>query len=291
MYTLGAWRGTSDWTRFCNRLPTEIETDIWDKWPDAGVCVAIGHQLKVIDIDTDDGALMGAVLSVLPYSDVIKRGAKGFSAFYRGSPAIVSQPFSVGKERVVDLLAHGRQALVPPTIHPITNLPYVWNGTDSLENTSIDHLPELPDEVAERLKAALAPFGYEPPRAYETGEGDTLWRELNDTALRNLDRWVPALNLPGTCRSGKGYRAIAAWRGVENANLSFHAEGIRDWGADEPHTPINIVMLASACDLYRAVDWLTKQIDFKPSLPAANDGFDVSAFSSRRRHPSFTGTG
>lgn len=281
MYSLRSWRGTSDWTRFCDRLPTEIETGIWDKWPDAGVCVAIDHRLKVIDIDTDDHALMGAVLSAIPFSDVIKRGAKGFSAFYRGSPAIVSRPFSVSKERVVDLLCHGRQTVLPPTIHPTTALPYVWNGTDTLENTPIDQLPELPDDVAKRLEKVLVPFGYMSPTVYEVGEGDTLWRELNDTALRNLDRWVPALGLPGICRSGKGYRAIAVWRGVENANLSFHREGIRDWGADEPHTPINIVMLASARDLYTAVDWLSKQIDFKPSLPMVDDGFDVSAFARR----------
>lgn len=266
MYTLGAWRGTSDWTRFCDRLPTEIETDIWDKWPDAGVCVAIDHKLKVIDIDTDDSALMGAVLSVIPFSDVIKRGAKGFSAFYRGSPTIVSQPFNVGKERVVDLLCHGRQTVLPPTIHPTTALPYVWNGTETLENTTIDQLPELPDNIAKRLETALAPFGYEPPKEYQPGEGDTLWRQLNDTALRNLDRWVPALGLPGTRRSGRGYRAVAAWRGVKNANLSFHPNGIEDFGASEKHTPINVVMLAFRIDLYAAVQWLANRNEFTSPL-------------------------
>jgi len=77
-FSMNEWRGMVHWTRFCDRLPTEIETGIWDKWPDAG---AIDHRLKVIDIDTDDHALMGAVLSVIPFSDAIKRGAKGFGAF------------------------------------------------------------------------------------------------------------------------------------------------------------------------------------------------------------------
>ncbi|WP_340672508.1 bifunctional DNA primase/polymerase [Bradyrhizobium ottawaense] len=264
-FSLNEWRGMTEWQRFCDRLPTEIETGIWDKWPDAGVCVAIDHRLKVIDVDTDDHALMGAVLSAIPISNVIKRGAKGFSAFYRGSSSIVSQPFSVGKERVVDLLCHGRQTVLPPTIHPTTLMPYAWNGSDTLENTPIDQLPELPDDVAQRLETALAPFGYKAPEAYQTGQGDTVWRELNETALLNLDLWVPALGLLDTRRSGRGWRAVAAWRGVENANLSFHPDGIRDWGADESHTPINVVMKAFGVSLGSAVEWLAERTASAPA--------------------------
>lgn len=263
-FSLNEWRGMTEWQRFCDRLPTEIETGIWGKWPDAGVCVAIDHRLKVIDVDTDDHTLMGAVLSAIPFSNVIKRGAKGFSAFYRGSSSIVSQPFSVGKERVVDLLCHGRQTVLPPTVHPTTLMPYAWNGSDTLENTPIDQLPELPDDVAQRLETALAPFGYKAPEAYQTGQGDTVWRELNETALLNLDLWVPALGLLNTRRSGRGWRAVAAWRGVENANLSFHPDGIRDWGADESHTPINVVMKAFGVSLGSAVVWLAERTASAP---------------------------
>lgn len=62
---------------------------------------------------------------------------------------------------------------------------------------------------------------------------------------------------PGTRRSGLGYRAMAAWRGVENANLSFHRDGIRDWGADESHTPINVVMNVLDVDFATASTWLS----------------------------------
>jgi hypothetical protein len=266
-YTMRAWYGTAQWQRFCDRKPTDIETGIWEKWPDAGVCVALDHKLKVIDIDTDDVELMTAVLSVLPETHVKKRGAKGFSAFYRGSPAIVSQPFSVNNERVVDLLCHGRQTVLPPTIHPNTLMPYTWVTDDTLLDTDIDQLPLLPDNIATLLEEALAPYGYEPPSEYHAGgDGETMWRDLNDTALLNLDRWVPALKLPDTRKSGGGYRAVAQWRGVENANLSFHKDGIKDFGNDEAHTPINVVMLAFGVEMYTATDWLIDQLDFK-SLP------------------------
>ena len=38
----GRWHGDLDWTRFCERLPTDIETEAWSKWPDGGVCVTLG---------------------------------------------------------------------------------------------------------------------------------------------------------------------------------------------------------------------------------------------------------
>ena len=128
---------------YCDRLPSAIEVEIWKGWPDAGVCVAIDHELKVIDIDTDDAEIMAAILRTLPDSPVKKRGNKGFSAFYRGSQAIVNTPLSIagadGKAiRVVDLLAHGRQTVLPPTIHPTTGRPYEWLTADTLIDTDID---------------------------------------------------------------------------------------------------------------------------------------------------------
>ncbi|MBR0993797.1 bifunctional DNA primase/polymerase [Bradyrhizobium japonicum] len=282
-YSYGRWGGMSDWQRFCSRRPTEIEIGFWAAWPDAGVGIALDQTLKCIDLDTDDPELMRAVLSVLPYSEVRKRGSKGFSAFYRGSPAIVSRPFNVGKDRVLDLLAGGRQTVVPGSIHPTTGTPYIWHGPDTLENTLIEQLPELPDDVAHKLEAALKPFGYVSPAAYQAGEGDTLWRELNDTALRNFDRWVPALCLPGTRRYGKGYRAVAAWREVENANLSFHVDGIKDWGADQPHTAIDVVMLVFNVPFESATAWLAEKLGFDALLPN-RDLFNVSAFAQRCRN-------
>jgi hypothetical protein len=279
-YTLKQWRGSAQWQRFCDRLPTQIEIDNWERWPDAGVCIAIDHKLKVIDIDTDDSVLMGAVLSVLPNTEVKKRGAEGFSAFYRGSPAIVSAPFSVGKQRVVDLLAHGRQTVLPPTIHPNTGLPYEWITADTLLDVSIDQLPTLPDNIAELIANVLAPYGYEPPAEYTPGDGDTLWRELNDTALQNLDRWVPDLRLPNTRKSGGGYRAVAAWRGVENSNLAFHKDGIRDWGEDKSYTAINVVMKALAVDFGAAADFLSVRLNYLQSLNE-DDCFDLNCFIAR----------
>lgn len=286
--SFGQWYGRSDWASYCDRLPTEHEIPIWERWADAGVCVAIDHTLKVIDIDTDDAAMMTAVLNVLPDSPVKKRGNKGFSAFYRGSPAIVNRPFSIPtgngnkKERIVDLLAHGRQTVLPPTVHPDIQKPYEWLTRDTLLDTSISQLPVLPDNIADLIAEALTPYGYTPEEnerlLHGVSDGDTLWREVNDTALQNLHAWVPDLRLPKTSRSGQGYRAVAIWRDVDNANLSFHKDGIKDWGNSESHTPIDVVIKSFNVDLYTATKWLCEQLNINTKK---DDDFDIAGFIAR----------
>jgi hypothetical protein len=168
---------------------------------------------------------------------------------------------------------------LPPTIHPNTGLPYTWIGNETLLNTDIDQLPVLPDNIAELLADALAPFGYEPPAEYTPGDGDTFWRDINDTALLNLDRWVPDLKLPNTKRSGGGYRAVASGAESRTPIWSFHKDGIKDWGEDKAYTPIDVVMAAFTADLYTATKWLEEHIGYKP--PIEIDDFDVAGFVAR----------
>jgi len=123
-YSKGVWYGENDWQRFGDRLPKQYEITIWSNWPDAGVCVVLDDVVKVVDIDSDDEDLIASVLAALPACSVRKRGAKGFSLFYRGSADIVSRPFNIKPNgasraiRAVDLLAKGRQTVLPPTVHP-----------------------------------------------------------------------------------------------------------------------------------------------------------------------------
>jgi hypothetical protein len=273
-FEFGVWKFMYEWQRYCDRIPTQYEYPLWGRWPDANVGVAIGSRLKVIDVDTDDPLLTAALLSVLPDTPVRKRGRKGFSAFYQGSPAIASAAFNVNGERVVDLLGYGRQTIVPPSLHATTGRRYVWTDEGTLEDTPVESLPSIPEDFAEALGGALAPFGYtpEPVRAVASpsGGGGGL-ADLNALALASLPLWVPALQLPGTRRSGRGYRAVAAWRGVENPNLSFHPAGIRDHAEGKSYSPLDVVMRAQNVAFGEACTWLRERVE-KP------DPFDVAAF-------------
>ncbi|WP_065091485.1 bifunctional DNA primase/polymerase [Rhizobium leucaenae] len=275
--SFGKWYGDMEWQRYCDRLPTEIETSIWSRWPDAGVCVAIDHTLKVIDIDTDDLELREAIEAVLPETMVKKKGRKGYSAFFRGSENIVNRPYNLilagGFEtRVIDLLCHGRQTVLPPTIHPDSGEPYGWITEDTLMDTPIEKLPLLPDDIAERLVEALKPFGtvQEHKTRSSSGEdvfGESIWREVNSFALANLDSWVPQLFGTDAKRSRDGtYRARAFWRGVDNQNVGIHPDGITDWGAGRSYTPIDLVMAAHGTGYFEpAYEWLVKQTGYAPA--------------------------
>ena len=120
------------------------------------------HNVVAIDVDTEDGDEVEALSKIIPELPVAKRGAKGYTAFFRASPKIASRPFDTKRGRAVDLLCRGKQSVVPPTLHPGTGQPYVWSTDSTLEHISPDRLPMLPDDIAERVAEALRPFGYVP---------------------------------------------------------------------------------------------------------------------------------
>ncbi|MGX1786887.1 bifunctional DNA primase/polymerase [Bosea sp. NPDC055332] len=275
----GQWFGRNDWQQYCDRKPTDYELRTWTRWPDAGICVALGNGVVAVDVDTDADELRSALASVLPLSYVQKRGDKGFTAFYRGSPAIRSAAFNINNQRVLDLLAHGKQTVVPPTIHPDTGRPYVWLTDETLLNTAPEDLPLLPDDIAEQIAAVLAPHGYAPQHAVAPsveGYGHSIWREVNDRALADLDKWVPFLDLPKLKRTPKGFVAVPFWRPSNRGrplherapNLKITTTGIMDFhDGDRGYTPLDVVMKALGCGLDYADDWLRARIGYnEPAL-------------------------
>jgi hypothetical protein len=162
--------------------------------------------------------------------------------------------------------------VLPPTIHPDTKQPYRWLTSETLEDVAPDDLPALPADIAERITAALTPLGYhsEPAPHAVNGDADSPYRQLNDQALANLAAWVPALNLY-RCRPARGgYEAVPLWRPSttgrptekRHLNLKIVPAGIRDFGADEGYTPIDLVMAACSCDCDTAFRFLVERLGF-----------------------------
>ena len=123
------------WSRYCVTPRTAAEIDAhWYQHPWDGVGVCGGYSgLVLIDIDTDDRPIIERVLSVLPPVRVARLGSKGLVAFFLAPPGTVigsKRLKGLDRRALVEILADGRQALVPPTIHPTTRRPYVWTSAE-----------------------------------------------------------------------------------------------------------------------------------------------------------------
>jgi hypothetical protein len=240
--------------------------------------------LICIDIDLEE--TMGPLLEILPYSNVQKKGRKGVSLFYHGNTELIRsknfrtpKPNSVG---LVDLLAEGKQSVLPPSIHPDTGEAYVWLTPHTLLNCPLDDLTELDDDIAAQIAEVLREFGYDPERdrvEERVTAGDnpeagsvfgerSVYRQANDDAIANLHAWVPKLHLYKWKHKQGGFEAVAHWRKSgtgrpleqRKRNLSIVSKGIEDFGTGEKFTPIDLVIRARGCDKTVALNWLLDQL-------------------------------
>ena len=275
------------WTKYCDTAPASFIMDQWEKWPDAGICVTHGNIIG-LDVDTDREDVQRVVAQAIVPSDVKRRGAKGYMGYYRpgsGLEGFTARVRWYDKEDVVcEILLHGTQSVLPPTIHPTTNKPYHWLSDDTLENTNISELPELTGEDISKLDEEFAKLGlsrkaprraktndYERARVTDHDLEKPLGRSVNDRALEPdaIDEWWPKLDMPKTRQRGRGsWEAVPFWRvsssgrliSERNPNLKIVPNGIVDFGADRSYTPIDVIISARDCSFDAAVEWLAQYV-------------------------------
>src|SRR5262245_14401103 len=282
-YCAGIWVPLLGWQkRYLGRSPSAEDLAAWGKG-DAGIGVVGGrasHGLVGVDIDTDDPGIKVAITEVLPETPVKKIGQKGETRFYYGPDITASRSWNIDGRRVCDIIADGRQTVLPPTIHEKTGLPYRWVGPP-LDAFDPKDLPLLPADAISKIDAVLALLGWtlEPANAgnggasFDMDDEDSPHRQLNNFALEHLQLWVPKLELY-KCRKRSdvnGYAAVAHWREsstgrelkLRKRNLSIHPTGIKDFGDGRnggegfTYTPLDLVMAANDCDLDTAFKFLS----------------------------------
>lgn len=264
------WRGLFDWERFNQRLPTELETQVWDTWPGAGIGLLTGKLSGVIGLDRDyDAPGTDALERLIPYTPVKKKGAKGYTAFFRYNGE-KSCSFNIGGARVLDVLSEGRQTLMPGTIHPDGHT-YIYLTEDLLEDYDPADLPALPDDFLEQVARTLEPYQTAEDKKYQKKtqalpDDDAkintdlsihaeYFRDLNRKALNQLDDWVTKI-VPLSKPERDGYRTVATWRGAKNPNVGVHPSGIFDWGGNYGMTAIDLVMYANGLNFQKAAEAL-----------------------------------
>ncbi|WP_449045669.1 bifunctional DNA primase/polymerase [Paracoccus versutus] len=118
-----------------------------------GGAAGLGHRL--VGIDIDDDALVPGVLAQLGVCSCAKRGKKGQTIFARTpeDEPVKSTVIKGGEQHGnIDILAEGKQTVIPESIHPDTKLPYEWVGQSLLE-TNLTSLPIFDATQLRILKA------------------------------------------------------------------------------------------------------------------------------------------
>jgi hypothetical protein len=175
-YRRGQWWRMSNWQRFRDKAPSEFEAGLWSRnYPDANIGIVLGSpagagmRLVAVDIDTTDPDAFADILSALPYSPMVKRGAKGETRFYRAPLTIRSKPYDDtrggGRTRLVDMLTgqDTRQTVVPPSVHvsaagtPSGHI-YAWLAGPVAAHA----LPVFGEDELEVLKETLQSHGWDP---------------------------------------------------------------------------------------------------------------------------------
>lgn len=259
-----------DWERFFKRMPTELELEEWYKWPQAGIGLLTGKQSGVIGLDRDyDTKGTDALDALIPYTPVKKKGAKGYTAFFRYNGE-KSCSFNINKIRVLDVLSDGRQTLMPGTLHPDGHT-YIYLTEDLLEDYDPADLPMLSADFFDKVAQVLEPYQTEEDKKYQRktvalppndGVINTdrsisaqYYHDLNQQALAYLEDWVPRI-VPHAKRDGAGWRTVAKWRGATNPNVGINPKGIFDFGGNYGMTPIDLVMYSNGLPFGKAAEAL-----------------------------------
>jgi phage/plasmid-associated DNA primase len=148
------------WERFCNQMPTTEEQELWlAQYGDSNIGLPLGPRsgLVCIDIDSKDQRVHELFDRILPKSPWKRIGAKGYAIAYRHRPGMRSFQIKTKDENIMDFLSTGRQLVLPPSIHPSTQKPYVAN----VELVDVLPLvPDLPEGFEKQIRDGLKELGY-----------------------------------------------------------------------------------------------------------------------------------
>lgn len=175
---------TSGWQEWGRSRQAQFQLDTWcESFPNHNIGIPLGEANGIIglDFDNDVDGLHAEIEALIPPSPVRKVGNKGYTAFYKWTGQR-NKRWRKSGETVVELLSTGTQTVIPPSIHPDSEKPYIWVTEDTLMDIAPEDLPELPADFIENVNAL---FGIE-KIIKGAGLGDTPDIEVVRHALQHI---------------------------------------------------------------------------------------------------------
>lgn len=154
------WKNWQQWALSGELTITEAILHHWHEGhPGHNVGMALGHGWIAIDIDHLE-AVEAMILGLVPTGAPAKRARRGYTLIFRDDPADPVRKtrtflHPVSGDMLVEVLALGRQTVMPPSIHP-EGMPYEWlsGGIASLASA-----PMIGQRHIDAIEAALGAAG------------------------------------------------------------------------------------------------------------------------------------
>lgn len=203
-----------EWSKYCVEPADEDTFRLWMGWPECnvGLCLGLASGVMALDFDDDVDDLHARIVKLVGDSPVKKAGKRGYTAFYRfGNERSVSE--RIEGVTVLDVLANGRQTVLPPSLHP-EGMRYRWLTDRTLENTPAGDLPAIdPAAMAKVLKLFPGNTAVTKP-AYRSEPFDFSDERDVAEALRFIPPDVPYpewRDIGMAIKDGCGGRGFAIW--------------------------------------------------------------------------------
>lgn len=175
----------SGWSVFCSKqMDPAFALSFNNKGNNMGLCLGEASGVMAVDVDTEKVELLAKIEKIIPLSPVRKRGAKGYTAFYKYEGQI-SQSFKKGDDGI-DILCHGRQTVMPGSVHP-SGAVYHWITPKTLLDIQKKDLPSITETTIAQLRTLFKTTEKKPlVRSQRKIYKDAVLEEIRE-ALRVLD--------------------------------------------------------------------------------------------------------
>jgi len=144
------------WSTYSYQLPTEEESNSWcNSFSESNIALCLGEMSGIIalDLDTVDQKILDLILPLLPSSPVEKKGAKGFTRFFKYTGEN-TQMLKYNGEVVLEILSSNKKTTLPPSVHP-NGFQYTWTSNKELSEVNKEDLPILPPMLISHLESKL----------------------------------------------------------------------------------------------------------------------------------------
>lgn len=147
------------WQRYYDHPVEPEQQSAWiNQFPDANMGVVLGPQsgIVMLDIDSEDQTIISLIQQLVPASPWQRIGKKGMVLAFKFTGLKTFRIKNTSGETICELLSSRTQVVLPPSIHPDTQMPYKAN-CDLLEVAHM--LPELDPQIEAILRGALEAQG------------------------------------------------------------------------------------------------------------------------------------